>query len=65
MDYEPAIGDAVAFEIAGEQASGEVCELLSNATVGVRVTEQGNLFEGQKVYFNAGSLSPVHFRRLQ
>jgi len=63
--YEPAIGDLVVFDVAGEPASGEVCELLANATVGVRVTEEGNAFQGQKVYFNAGQLALVTLRRVQ
>lgn len=63
--YEPAIGDVVTFEIFGNPASGEVCELLSNAAVGVRVTEEGSPFQGQKVYFHAGQLAPVNLRRVQ
>jgi len=65
LAYEPAVGDVVVFNVNGEPESGEVCELLSNATVGVLVTEQGSLFQGQKVYFNAGQLALVPLRRVQ
>jgi hypothetical protein len=57
--YEPAIGDVVSFELVGLPCSGEVVELVGHNTVGVRVTEAGSLFEGQRIYFNAGSLQKV------
>ncbi len=59
--YEPAIGDVVTFDVNGKPESGEVTEILAGSAVGVRVTELGSEFEGQRVYFNAGNLQPVTF----
>lgn len=61
--YEPALGDVVAFTLDGAQQSGDVVELLQPCTVGVRVTELGSARYGQVVYFNAGFLTPVTFGR--
>jgi hypothetical protein len=64
--YEPAIGDTVTLLVNGEPAAGEVQEInQSMGVVGVRITEEGNEFQGQKVYANAAQLTPVVFRRIQ
>jgi hypothetical protein len=65
MPYEPALGDVVGIETGELVTVGEVVELPGGSTVGVRVTEDGHGLYGQKVYFNAGQLTPVQFRRVQ
>jgi len=61
--YEPAIGDTVAFDLDDMPHAGEVVEILSHNTVGVRITDLD--YYGQKVYFNAGALQPVRFGATQ
>jgi len=64
--YEPAIGDVVGVTLGPDSFTvGEVVQLLACSTVGVRVTEDGSELYGQTVYFNAGQLAPVTFRRVQ